>query len=72
MITDFDGNTVEVIITKNDKNNTEVNFTAGQKFAFKNETRRTFKLIGYTVTAYVKKTEDGNLFLIAAEKPIIN
>ncbi len=58
---------VEVVITKNyyDDN---INYKAGQKIVFTDKTRNAKELIGYTIIAYVKKTNEGDLFLVADEK----
>lgn len=68
VITDCADDKVEVIITKNYHDDYEIDYEAGQKIVFTDKTRNTKEFIGYTIIAYVKKTNEGDLFLVADEK----
>ncbi len=67
VITNCD-NGIEVIVTKNIYDDYEVNYGAGEKVVFTDKTRNAKNFIGYTIIAYVRKSDEGDLFLVTDEK----
>lgn len=68
VITNCVDDSVEVVITKNVYDDYDINYTVGQKFTFTDKTRNARNFIGYTIIAYVRKTTEGDLFLVTDEK----
>ncbi len=67
VITNCD-NGIEVVVTKNVYDEYEVDYEAGNKIVFTDKTRNAKEFIGYTIIAYVKKTNEGDLFLVTDKK----
>lgn len=68
VITNCIDDSVEVVVTKNVHDDYDINYIVGQKFTFADKTRNAKNFIGYTIIAYVRKTTEGDLFLVTDEK----